>query len=226
MHGEQGPGRPGVDVAVEYLDALAVLHASTWDAAFLEDLSWLTISLAEDDMLRHFWDVAELEHYLYKEGRAEVVDPALHDARRLQSMFESLAPIAARRPRSVLHGDTHIGNTYRDSRGRAGFLDWQGASSGPWVRDVSYFLASNLTVGDRGSNERALLAYYLGRLASLGVTPPRMDEAWTEYRRWMILPLLVWIRKSDRCQSREANRLGTQRASTAVMELEVLKLLG
>jgi hypothetical protein len=215
---------PDVDAAADYLDTLAMLHASTWDATLLERVPWLTVSIAEDDTLRDWWDVAELEHYLDKEGRAEVVDTALHDPVRLLAMFHSLGPVAARRPRSVLHGDTHIGNSYRTALGEAAFLDWQGVTQGPWARDVSYFMASNLTVEDRRSHERELLAYYLGRLAANGVTPPRLDDAWTEYRRWLIVPLLVWIRNSDRCQPREANRLGAYRCSTAVMDLEVLDL--
>jgi hypothetical protein len=215
---------PDVDGAADYLDTLAMLHASTWDATLLERVPWLTVSIAEDDTLRDWWDVAELEHYLDKEGRAEVVDPALQDPVRLLALFHSLGPVAARGPRSVLHGDTHIGNSYRTAAGEAAFLDWQGVTQGPWARDVSYFMASNLTVEDRRSHDRELLAYYLGRLAANGVTPPRLDDAWTEYRRWLLVPLLVWIRNSDRCQPREANRLGAYRCSTAVMDLEVLDL--
>jgi hypothetical protein len=215
---------PDVAAAAEYLDTLAMLHASTWDAPWLDRVPWLTVTLAEDDTLRHWWDVPELEHYLHEEGRAEVVDPALQDPVRLLAMFHSLAPIAARRPRSVLHGDTHIGNSYRTAAGEAAFLDWQGVTQGPWARDVSYFMASNLTVEDRRAHERDLLAYYLGRLAHNGAAPPGLDEAWIEYRRWLIVPLLVWIRNSDRCQSREANRLGAYRSSTAVMDLETLDL--
>jgi hypothetical protein len=215
---------PSTESAADYLDTLATLHSSTWDAPFLDTIEWLTVSLADDDTFRHWWDAAELEHYLDHEKRAEVVDPALHDPAKLFAMFEALAPVSAQRPRSVIHGDTHIGNTYRDHLGRAGFLDWQGIAQGPWIRDVTYFMVSNLTVEDRRNHERELLAHYVDRLASHGVTPPGLDEVWTEYRRWMIVPLLVWIRNPDSCQPRDANRLGAERASTAVMDLEVLDL--
>jgi aminoglycoside phosphotransferase (APT) family kinase protein len=215
---------PTVDGASDYLDTLATMHAGTWDAPFLDRLPWLTVSLSETDTFRHWWDEAEVEHYLDHERRAEVVDPALHDPRRLVALFDSLAPFASRRPRSVLHGDAHIGNTYRDAAGGAAFLDWQGVTQGPWVRDVSYFMGSNLTIADRRAHERDLLRHYLDRLAAHGVEPPSWDDAWTEYRRWLVVPLLVWIRNSDLCQPRGSNRLGAQRSSTAVMDLDVLDL--
>lgn len=215
---------PTVDEAAEFLELLAGMHASSWDAPFLERLPWLTVSLSEGDTLRHWWDEAELERYLEQERRAEVVDPSLRDPSRLLALFDALAPLAARRPRSVLHGDTHIGNTYRDPAGRPALLDWQGVAQGRPIRDLSYFLASNLETEDRRAHERDLLRHYLSRLAAEGVSPPGFDDAWTEYRQWMVVPLLVWIRNSDLCQPRDANRLGAQRASTAVMDLDVQSL--
>lgn len=216
---------PTVAEAAEYLSALARFHASTWNSARLDRLTWLTVTLSEPDVLRHWWDAAELEHYLHADGRARVVDPSLHDPQLLARAFEALAPAGTRGPSCALHGDTHIGNTYRRPDGRVGFLDWQGVTRGPWARDVSYFVASNLTTEDRRAHERDLLGHYLDELRAGGVAPPSADEAWTEYRRWTLLPLLVWIRNSDQSQPRAANLLGAQRCSDAVMDLDVMGLL-
>jgi aminoglycoside/choline kinase family phosphotransferase len=215
---------PTIDAAAEYLDTLAALHSSTWDSPRLADYPWLTISLGPDDTLSHWWSTEQLEYYLDHEGRAEVVHPLLQDPTRLLGMLHALAPIAAARPRCILHGDPHIGNTYRSGRGEAAFLDWQGITQGPWARDVSYFMSSNLTIADRRAHERDLLAHYLERLAAYGVPTPTADSAWTEYRRWLIVPLLIWIGNSDLNQPATANRTGAERCSTAMIDLDALEL--
>jgi aminoglycoside/choline kinase family phosphotransferase len=217
---------PTIDAAAAYLDTLALLHASSWEAPFLSTVPWLHVTLASGSVDHRWFDAEELRRYLEREERAAVVDPALQDPVRLIEMLDSLAPVAARRPHCLLHGDTHMNNTYWSGQGQAAFLDWQGIKVGPWARDVSYFMASNLAVQDRRAHERDLLAHYLGRLRAGGISVPSFDDAWTEYRRWLLMPLLVWIRNSDECQPPAVNILGAQRCSAAVMDLDVLDLYG
>ena len=70
-----------------------------------------------------------------------------------------------------------------------------------------------------------LLSHYLERRKAYGVpAPEKFGEAWSEYRRWLVVPLIVWIRNSNRCQQPEVNLLGAQRSSTAVMDLGTLDL--
>ena len=68
-------------------------------------------------------------------------------------------------PNVFLHSDVHIGNWYQSGLGRMGLCDWQCPSRGHWSRDVAYAISAALTVENRRSWERDLLARYLERLA-------------------------------------------------------------
>ena len=72
--------------------------------------------------------------------------------------FNVSLDLASNRPATFLHGDTHIGNTYRTAAGRVGITDWQCSLFGHWSYDVSYLIASILTVEDRRRWEQELLA--------------------------------------------------------------------
>jgi len=55
----------------------------------------------------------------------------------------------SRDPVTLVHGDTHIGNTYVLPNDEVGFLDWQVVRRGRWSLDVGHFLISALTKEDR-----------------------------------------------------------------------------
>ena len=71
------------------------------------------------------------------------------------------------------------------------FFDWQIVRKGrPW-RDYTYFVVGSLTTEDRRHCEHELLQHYLASLAKHGVDIP-FDEAWDDYRRWVIWGLVSW----------------------------------
>ena len=80
-----------------------------------------------------------------------------------------------------MHGDCHLGNTYRLPDGRAGLLDWPVAFHGPSIREISYFIAGALSTEQRREHEGSLLRLYLESLREGGVVPPSFDEAWEKY---------------------------------------------
>jgi hypothetical protein len=83
---------------------------------------------------------------------------------------------------TVLHGDSHPGNTYfRD--GRAGLLDWQVVRRGHPARDLAYTLVHGLPTDERRQHERDLLDVYRGALARSGGPVLDRDELWTRYRQ-------------------------------------------
>ena len=98
-------------------------------------------------------------------------------------------------PHTVLHGDTHIGNTYLLPGGRAGLLDWQLTVRGHHMHDVNYLITTALPIDVRRDNERALLAFYLERLKEHGVADaPGFDETWDEYRRCLVWGVYIgWL---------------------------------
>ena len=49
-----------------------------------------------------------------------------------------------RGPLTLLHGDSHLGNTYALPDGRAGLLDWQVVWRGRGLREIAYFLGGGV----------------------------------------------------------------------------------
>ncbi|MFI5808491.1 phosphotransferase [Streptomyces sp. NPDC051561] len=111
----------------------------------------------------------------------------------LYSALRRSLELAAEGPQTLLHGDVHIGNTYRTADGRLGFVDWQVLMRGNWACDVAYLITSGLSVEDRRETERDLLALYLEHLAKAGGAAPDPGAAWLAYRRQTLYPLYIWL---------------------------------
>jgi hypothetical protein len=168
-----------VDAVAAGLRQLASLHAAWWGVpppAFVRPWRlgpvWAPLAWA---------GFAHARRTLRRLGQPLAVDTG-----ELERGFRAWAAAASRHPRTVLHGDPHIGNSYAVD-GRVGFYDWQLIRSGTWAHDVGYFVVSSLTVADRREHERDLLALYL---AALGRRPA---GAWELYRRTPIFGLGSWL---------------------------------
>ena len=163
--------------------------------------------------------------HLEQHGRAEVLADELCDPERLMRALRVVSPRWNQGPVCLNHGDSHLGNTYFDVDGAFGFFDWQASGMRTWAHEVSYFLGANLTVEDRRASERDLLQGYLDQLGALGVAAPSFDEAWHDYRCWMIRSLVVWIVNRDDYQARTVNLTNTERAGAAVVDLDSLAVI-
>lgn len=95
--------------------------------------------------------------------------------------------------RTLLHGDTHMGNTYFTADGHIRFLDWSAFHFASCFHDLVYFVSTMMTVEDRRTHEMEILDYYLSTLHSLG--GPKLDrndeELMIEYKK-SYLTNLVW----------------------------------
>ena len=98
-----------------------------------------------------------------------------------------------RSDQTLLHGDPHIGNTYLLPDDDVGFLDWQMARRGNWSLDLGYFLQGALTIEDRRSGERDLLAEYRGALELPADEMPSADEVWLRYCASVAHGLAIWM---------------------------------
>lgn len=131
-------------------------------------------------------------------------------------------------PTTFLHGDPHVGNTYRRPDGSMGFTDWQVAMRGHWAYDFGDFLASALAVEDRRAWERDLLSLYLQRLAEAGAPAPGFDEGWRAYRQCLFYPFFCWTTVlgasawMPETQPAEASKLIIERVATAIDDLDAL----
>jgi len=130
-------------------------------------------------------------------------------------------------PETLLHGDSHAGNTFLDGD-RVGLLDWACVCRGPGLRDVSYYLCNSIPKEMRRAKESTLLTRYLERLDAMGGIAPSFEDAWRLHRR---LAICSWIAATvtaaagSRMQSIEAGLRAMDRATTAIIELDTPGLL-
>lgn len=127
---------------------------------------------------------------------------------------------------TVLHGDSHPGNTYfRD--GRAGLLDWQVVRRGHPARDLAYTLVLGLPTADRRVAERDLLDVYCKALSSAGGPDFDRDELWTRYRQAVTYAFVSPLTTAGLggMQTEAISLEGLQRAVAAIEDLETVAAL-
>lgn len=69
-------------------------------------------------------------------GQTDLMPRVDWSSRYALSLFAYSCRLARTGPPTVLHGDAHVGNTYRLPEGRLGFYDWQFVRTGAWSHDV------------------------------------------------------------------------------------------
>ena len=167
--------------------------------------------------------------------RAEAVVPeALHGhSERLWAGVERAVRMATEdMPATLLHGDPHIGQTYRTDSGRMGFVDWQVVMRGGWAHDFAYTVNSGCEPEDRRKWDKGLLTAYLEELGQAGGTPPSFDEAWLRYRQQSLFAYAAWAFTIGRAsyqpkmQSTETCLTLLRRITTAIDDNDSLTALG
>jgi len=183
----------GVEQVRSGLRGLARLHAAYWGRPLPGSLAfvrpwrlgpvWAPVSWAS---------LARALHLLRSAGHGRLI-PVGVDAGVVERGFRGWAKVAASGPRTLLHGDPHVGNTYALPGEVTGFYDWQLVRSGNWSHDVGYFLVSSLAIDDRRAYEQDLLRDYLDELGRRGAAAPSFAEAWELYRRTPVFGLGTWL---------------------------------
>lgn len=210
-----------VDEVADGLTELARLHRRFWNQVPAE------LRFLKPWRIQHGWTLLSLiggiqgPPRLRRNGEIDVLPEPLRRWDRCLWLSRRCAEVFRTGPRTLLHGDTHIGNTYTLPGGSLGFLDWQLVRTGHWSYDIGYFVTSALTVDDRRTHERALLDHYL---AELGVPVP---DAWTEYRRGLGYGLTAWLETyaSSDYQPDSVSLTLLDRFGTAMTDHDTLDLL-
>ncbi|MFI6957943.1 aminoglycoside phosphotransferase family protein [Nocardia sp. NPDC050408] len=124
----------------------------------------------------------------------EVVPDALHgQSERLWAGVERAIAIATDDvPATLLHGDPHIGQTYKTRDGQMGYVDWQVVMRGGWAHDFAYAVNSGCEPEDRRAWDRELLEAYLDELGHAGGEVPSFDDAWLLYRQQSMFAYAAW----------------------------------
>jgi hypothetical protein len=149
------------------------------------------------------------------------------DASILVTQRRSIAALIGTYPHSLIHGDTHAGNICFASD-QPVFFDWQVASCGPAVKDLSYFACTSLDTDTRREIDSQLVEIYVAHLNGDGVERLSFAEAWDSYRLFAFTGYIaagVTAVFGQRLQSEKSTRAGLHRAVQAVRDLGSLELL-
>jgi hypothetical protein len=212
--------------AANIVEELAALHARYWESPRFGrdgDLAWLAPRGTGGP------------------GGAKFVALAVENlGGRLPDEFHRIADIYLSRhddvvalwndgPRTLVHGDPHLGNLFVDVRDgdRTGFLDWAVLGRSPGVRDVAYVLCNSIPEEVRAESERALLDRYCALLAGHRVDLDP-DTAWQQYR---LFAVYSWVCAAStagmgsKWQPLHIGLGGTLRATAACEHLRSVELL-
>lgn len=132
-----------------------------------------------------------------------------------------------RQPHTLLHGDTHIGNTYVLPDNTGGLLDFQLIVRGPWCHDLTYLLITGLDIDLRRQHERELINFYRDTLASHGVVNvPTKDEAFRLYRQSAVWGLVIgWLICPPQNYGETITTANIHKMVTAMVDLDSLASL-
>jgi hypothetical protein len=164
--------------------AQARFHARYWESErLLGDLAWVrprTKRFGWDWLRSSFHDARRAFVDRIETAGLDVSAEAIALLQRWDQCADAIFHHWESNAHTVLHGDSHLGNTFSYPDGRAGYFDWQVMFCGHGLRDLSYFLLSALTNEDRVAHEKELFGLYLDTLAQGGVRLER-ERAWNDY---------------------------------------------
>jgi hypothetical protein len=166
------------------IDAFATLHARFWESPRLVgDLSWVRTWSTRPGygVLKTFYSRGR--RGALRRERPEVTPAVRAVATALDTHADAYYREFESGPLTLLHGDSHLGNTFAWADGRSGLLDWQVVWRGPGLREVSYWMTCGLEPEMRRAAERDLIERYLEGLRARGVQDvPAFGTAFDRYR--------------------------------------------
>jgi hypothetical protein len=211
------------------IDAFATLHARFWESPRLtRELSWVRTWSTRTGygVLKRFY--ARGRRGALRRDRPEVTPVVRAVAVALDRHTQAYYREFESGPLTLLHGDSHLGNTFAWPDGRSGLLDWQVIWRGPGLREVSYWMTTGLEPELRRVHERELIARYLEGLRAGGIDEvPSQDAAFERYRlfaaeAWDATAMTVnW----PGLQAQQNTDAAFRRACSAVDDLETAALM-
>lgn len=219
-----------LEEVADLLGHLATLHATWWDSPrFHDDLAWLSTPVSGGmfevfDLIGFELIADQVARHPFK---ADLIAPL---GRSLEELWELLWVVQhdhARAPTTLLHGDTHVGNTYLLPGERGGLLDWQLMMRGSWAHDVTYLLVTALDPEVRRAHQQELLEGYLHELEARGVPDvPTAGQADLAYRRAALWGLVIgWLICPPENYGPEITIANITRTVAAVEDLHTLDLI-
>ena len=228
---EQGDQLDGCSAAqaTDSVVNLAGLHGPRWCDPALLDIEGLQINGPEDAAL-----MAELygpATDIFVDGLGDLLAPEdVATLREVVPIIERWALARAERF-GLVHGDYRLDNLMFPPDQAPGVvaLDWQTLSLALPARDLAYFLGTSLSVEDRRTHERDLVAAYHQALTSYGVSDYSLADCWEDYRFAMVQGPLVSVfgcaygTRTDRGDRMFATMVA--RSCAAIRDLDSLALV-
>lgn len=209
---------------------LVTLHATYWQSPLLDrEFAWLPTTTAGG--MYPVFDAIGLnlirDQVAKNQFKQDLLAPLGRTVDQLWDLLWKSQRLIYRQPLTLLHGDTHIGNTYTLADGSAGFLDWQLMVKGPWCHDLNYLIATGLDPKTRRTHERDLVMTYLNALRDRGVANvPDDDAAWLAYRRTTIWGLVIgWLITPPQNYGIEITSTNISRMCDAMLDHETLRCI-
>ena len=209
---------------------LAKLHAHFWQSPRLEkDLKWLP-KTCEGGMFPVF-DAIGLhiirDQVAKNRFKQELLAPLNRSIDQLWDALWKSQELIYQQPQTLLHGDTHIGNTYILPNGEGGLLDWQLIVRGPWSHDFAYLVITGLDSELRREHEKELLNLYRETLKANGVTDvPDEKKAFLLYRQSAIWGLVIgWLITPPQNYGEAITAANIKKLVSAMMDLKTLESL-
>jgi aminoglycoside/choline kinase family phosphotransferase len=176
------------------IDAAASLHARWWRSAELDQMTWLRpinnpAFKAGEQQYQQVWPL-----FLQKYG--DVVAPGgLPIAERHGSQVGAVYDwMMNNTPLTLAHADYRLDNLlFDDAEDRVVVIDWQLSVRGSGAADVSYLLVQSMTIEARREHGAALVRRWYDGLVSNGVTGYSWDDAFTDFRRGVLLQLPIGV---------------------------------
>jgi aminoglycoside/choline kinase family phosphotransferase len=218
----------GVEEARAVMTELAKLHASFWESPrFAADLRWVrSRENGRRDMGWERFVSGQLLKFAERKFGRKMPDEFVHACVLVRTRRERLEELWARGPRTLVHGDPHLGNLFFDGD-RVGFLDWQVIQYAPGMKDVSYFLCNSIRSELRREHEGPLIRHYLEKLAELGIRALPFEEAWQQHR---IFALYSWLAATftaaaSGLQDADIAMAGMKTATNAIVDLQSVRFV-
>jgi hypothetical protein len=218
------------DQIEDLLRNVAMWHGSLWESAQLGRWRWLKTPADQMRIIDSLIGLADRTGVGAERAREVIPDRVRR--RDLRTALRRSMELASRGPRTYLHGDLHIANTYLTQARKVGVIDWQVGLQGSWAYDYAYLLVTALTPDERRAWERELLDFYLDRLTAAGGARVARTEAWRAYRQATFYPYFAWLYTLGRSrlqpdfQPREVSLTLVERIAAAIDDLDSFTAVG
>ena len=207
--------------SLRLVESLARFHAQFWnDPRFDDELAWV------QPAMRGSFGAKLIDRA--REQFGDDFPPVFTELCRLYSEHhERITELWDEGERTLIHGDTHVGNHLVD-RGGVGLYDWAVLSRSPGIRDVAIYLGNSCPTEQRRAGQEDWIRAYHHALVDAGVDAPSFDELWVRYRRTV---LYAWVAATttasmgSKWQPIEVGMTGMTRATDTCADLDTVGAL-